>query len=317
MNETLEPRQVEKPFLGRWVLTALALLVRSPASFGAAVAVLAVLELLCTYGLSGRLNDTGLTLVAGALLLPVFWILLSFLSRRADRAIDRSELGQPLSGRVWGSGLLPGWLLATPSWLLHWAFPTSVVVANAVGSLTWDCLFLVVPLGVCYFPLMALNPGLTVFEACRLSQQASRLNGPLPIITLVAALSLVADGFARAAPAGEIVSAAIVVFIGVFNYVAYLDIFERRADYAIELVLATRRRKALFPVRPRPSDGSRPPNGPRPPVGPRPPRGSWVDRCERSGSWRPGPAISDRRASSTKYPGLPASHGCWHRPPAE
>jgi len=46
MSETLEPRQVEKPYLGRWVVTALALLVRSPASFGATVMLLAVLELL-------------------------------------------------------------------------------------------------------------------------------------------------------------------------------------------------------------------------------------------------------------------------------
>ena len=273
MSETLEPRQVEKPYLGRWVMMTLALLVRSPASFGAAVAVLAILELLCTYMVPVRLIDTGLALIAGALLLPVFWILLSLLSRQSDRAMRASELAQnAVSGRIWRGGLLPGCLLASAGWLLHWALSASPVLSEVVGSYTWNCLLLAAPLGVCYFPLVALAPGLTMFEACQLSKKASRLNGESLIVTFVAALSLAADGFAHAAPAGEIVSAGIIVFIGVFNYVAYLDIFERRLEYAPQRVFASQPRRATPPARPRPADG------PRPPVGPRPPRGPWMDR---------------------------------------
>jgi hypothetical protein len=72
MSETLEPRKVEKPFLGRWVITTLALLVRSPVSFGAAVALLAISDLLGTDIVPARLIDAGWTIVAGSLLLPLF-----------------------------------------------------------------------------------------------------------------------------------------------------------------------------------------------------------------------------------------------------
>jgi hypothetical protein len=276
MSETLEPRQVDKPYLGRWVVATLALLVRSPASFGAAVALLAILELLGTYVVPVRLIGAGWALIAGALLLPVFWILLSLLSRQSDRAMGRSELLQhAVSGHTWRSGLLPGSLVAAAGWLLHWAFSASPVLTEVVGSCTWNCLLLVAPLGVCYFPLIALAPGLTILEACQLSKKASRLNGESLIVMFVAALSLAADGFARAAPAGAIASAAIFVFIGVFNYVAYLDIFERRLEYAPQRVFASQPRRATPAARPRPVAG------PQPPAGPRPPRGPWMDRSNR------------------------------------
>ncbi len=272
MSETLEPRKVEKPFLGRWVMTALALLVRSPASFGAAVALLAISGLLGTEIVPARLIDAGWTLVVGSLLLPVIWVVLSLLSRRSDRALGRSELLQHAASRTaWGGGLLPGCVLASAGWLLHWALSGSPVLAGFVGSCTWNCAVLVAALGVCYFPLMALVPGLTVLDACQLSKKASRLNGEWMIVLFVVALSLTADGFARAGPVGEIVSAAIVIFIGVFNYVAYRDIFERRTDYATESVFAFEPRRSLRPARPRPS------NGPRPEGTPRPRSGPWMD----------------------------------------
>lgn len=273
MSETLEPRKVEKPFLGRWVMAAFALIVRSPVCFGAAVALLAISGLLSTEIVPARLIDAGWTLVIGSLLLPFFWVVLSLLSRRSDRAFGRAELLQHAASRsAWGGGLLPGSLLASVGWLLHWALSGSPSLTQVVGSCTWNCLLLVAPLGVCYFPLMALAPGLAVLDACQLSKKASRLNGEWIIVLFVAALALTADGFARAGPAGDIVWAAILVFIGVFNYVAYRDIFERRADYATESVFALQPRRSLPPARPRPS------NGPGPVAGPRPPPGPWVDR---------------------------------------
>ncbi len=268
MSETLEPRKVEKPFLGRWVMTALALLVRSPVSFGAAVALLAISGLL-----SADIVPARLTIVASSLLLPPYWVVLSLLSRRSDRAFGRAELLQHAASRsAWGGGLLPGCLLASVGWLLHWALSGNSFLADFIGSYTWNCLLLVAPLGVCYFPLMALAPGLTILDAYQLSKKASRLNGEWLIVLFVGALSLTADGFALAGPAGDIVSAAILVFTGVFNYVAYRDIFERRTDYASESVFAFQPRKSLPPARLRPS------NGPRPVGRPRPPSGPWMDR---------------------------------------
>ncbi|MGH8288031.1 MAG: hypothetical protein ACREV7_03265 [Steroidobacteraceae bacterium] len=289
MSETLEPRQVEKPFLGRWVGTTLALLARSPIAFGAAVALLAILDLFYTDVVPERLVSAGLTLIVGALLLPAFWIVMSALSRHSDRALGRSELLQlAASTRLWGGGLLPGCLLAGVNCVLHWAFPANPVIAGVIGSYTLNCLLLLAPLGVCYFPLLALAPGLTMIDACRLSKKAVRLNDEWIIVMFVAALSLAPDVFAREVPAGVIVTAAFLVFIGVFNYVAYRDIFERRLDYAAQRVFAARPRKALAPKRPR---------SPPPPERPRPPTGPWVD-LEYRGSWR----CPRRRPGSTASP---------------
>ena len=277
MSDTLEPRRVEKPFIGRWVRATLALLAHSPVTFGATVAALAILDLFYRDVVPEHFVKAGLTLIAGALLLPPFWIVMSVLSRHSDRAFDRSELLQlSASARLWGGGLLPGCLLATVNCLLHWAFAAGPAIAGLIGSYTVNCLLLLAPLGVCYFPLLALAPGLSPIDACRLSKKAVRLNDEWAIVLFVAALSLVPDVFAREVPVGVIVTAAFLVFIGVFNYVAYRDIFERRLDYATQRVFAVRPRKALAPKRPR-----SPPPAPRP----RPPTGPWVD-LEYRGSWR-------------------------------
>lgn len=272
MSETLEPRQVDRPFLGRWVRTTLALLAGSPVTFGAAVAVIAILDLLYIDVVPESLIGVGLTSVVGALLLPVLWIVLSLLARQSDRPYGNSELPQlALSGRVWAAGLLPGCFLASVNWLLHWALSANPAVADIIGSYTLNCLLLVAPLGVCYFPLMALAPDLPIPDACQLSKKASRLNSEWVIVTFVSVLSVAPDVFARAVPAGLILTAAFLVFIGVFNYVAYRDIFERRADYATQPVFARRSRKVPA------LKGSRPPSPPQPPPRPRPPTPPWVD----------------------------------------
>lgn len=269
MSDELEPRRVERPFLGRWARATLALLARSPATFGAAVALLAILELFYIDVVRDHLGEAGLTPVAGALLLPVFWIAMGLLSRRADRGLDRSGLREfALSGHLWACALVPGCLLAGVNGLLRWALSGSPAYADMIGSYTLNCLLMVSALGVCYFPLAALVPGLSMRDACQLSRKASRLNGEWAIVIFITALSLAPDVFARPVPAGLIVTAAFLVFIGVFNYVAYLDIFERRVDYATQPVLAPRRRSAPALKSPRP---------PPPPVRPRPPTGPWVD----------------------------------------
>lgn len=241
-------------------------------TFGTAIALPAISALLGTEIVPARFIDAGCTLVVGSLLLPYFWIVLSLLSRRSDRAFGFSELlHHAVSRSAWRGGLLPGCLLASVGWLLHWALSGSPFLVDFIGSYTWNCVLLLAPLGVCYFPLTALAPGLSILDARQLSKNASRLNGEWIIVLFVAALSLTADGFARAGPAGDVVTAAIVVFIGVFNYVAYRDIFERRTDYAAESAFAFQLGKSLPPARLRPS------NRPGPAGSSRPPHGPWVD----------------------------------------
>lgn len=272
MSETLEPRQVGRPFLGRWVRSTFALLASSPWTFAAAVILLAIFDLFYIDVVPVRLSDAGLTPVVGALLLPIFWIAISLLSRQSDRARGRCEqLDRVVFGRVCAGGLLPGAVLATVNWLLHWALSASPDYAAVIGSYTLNFLLLVASLGVCYFPLVALVPGLTTVEAWQLARKASSLNSGWVIVTFVTVLSVVPDAFAHAVPAGVIVTAAVLVFLGVFNYVAYVDIFERRLDYLSQPAFAPRSRNV--PALKRPGSAPPPPR-PRPP-----PPGPWVDRC--------------------------------------
>jgi hypothetical protein len=120
---------------------------------------------------------------------------------------------------------------------------------------------------------MALAPGLTLIEAGQLSRKASRLNDEWTIVIFVTLLSLVPDAFSHAVPIGVIVTAAFLVFIGVFIYIAYLDIFERRLDYAAQRVFAVRRGRALAPK-------GHPQPRPPPPERPQPPTRPWVDRAD-------------------------------------
>ena len=294
MSETLEPRQVGRPFLGRWVRSTFALLAGSPRIFGAAVVLIAVLDLFYIDVTPEHLVDAGLTLVVGALLLPVFWIAMSLVSRRADRIRGRSEQLQiAISERVWAGGLLSGCVLAAVNWLFHWALSASPAYAAIIGSYALNSLLLVASLGVCYFPLMALAPGLTMVEAWQLSRKASSLNSGWVIVTFVTVLSLVPDAFAHAVPAGVIVTAAVLVFIGVFNYVAYLDIFERRLDYVMQPVFAPRSRKVPALRR---RGSPRPPERPRPP-----PPGPWVDWTSSASSTAP-PSPSDSLTSAAISP---------------
>lgn len=246
MSVTLEPRKVEKPFLFRWVRSTCLLILASPVTFVAVIALLALLHLTASELASMPLIEhTGVILAVGLLLLPVLWIALSVLARRSDRPMSHSELrAQLLGARVWGGGLLPGCLLACASWLVRWALARSGAVADVVGSNIWNTLLIVVPLGVCYCPLMGLAPGLSVADACLLSRAASRMNDGWVIVLFVAILSLIADGLQRAGVQPGLVGASFLVFIGVFSYVAYRDIFERRVDYAPQPVVA-RLRKAV------------------------------------------------------------------------
>jgi hypothetical protein len=249
MSETLKPREVEKPFLGRWVRTTFALLLGSPVTFGTVIAVLATADWLAAQIIRSRILDSGATVVASTLLLPLLWIVLGVLARQSDRPVARAELLQHLLDRRVRGGGLPGCLLASVSGVVHWALEANPVAADLICSSTWNTLLLVLTLGVCYCPLMALAPGISVIEASQLSRSASRLNGEWGIVIFIGALALAADALARTTPVAQVVTAAFLVFTGVFNYVAYCDIFERRAEYATQ-PLAVRLRRAVDAGRP-------------------------------------------------------------------
>ena len=64
MKNILEPREVERPFIGRWMRSSLQLIVRSPVQFGLVVVLLLVIGgLLLTRVLRGmsQLQDCALS----------------------------------------------------------------------------------------------------------------------------------------------------------------------------------------------------------------------------------------------------------------
>jgi hypothetical protein len=245
MSEALEPREVEKPFLGRWLMMTLGLLLGAPVTFGVSIALVATISLLAAR-LPTILLDTGIVLVTSVLLLLPLWTVLGLLARHAERSPGRTELLHRMARGVVGASV-PACPLACVSWLVHWALAGSPAIAGVIGSLTWDTLLVVLPLGVCFCPLVALGSGLSVVDTYHLSRKASRLNGEATIVAFMAGLAALADWLAWVLPAAALITAAFLVFTGVFCYVAYRDIFERKTERAAQPVLARPGRRV--PVR--------------------------------------------------------------------
>lgn len=202
MNAFLEPQRVEKPYLMRWLRCTVGLILRSPVRFGVVSAV------------ARGADDARMTRIA------------------------LTALGR---GRIWANCLVAGAGVAALSWLAAW-------LAGGIGggapkdgsymqhpgalvdSLGMGVVLIVVFLGLCYFPLVAFAPNLSAREARRLSHRASAINEPLVVLLFIGTLALCAYVLSLILPLWGMTMAVCIVFIGVVNYVAYRDIFERRSQ---------------------------------------------------------------------------------------
>lgn len=245
MSETLEPRIVDKPFARRWLVTTLALIGRAPLRFGCLIALLGLLDtgveaLFQGYSMSRVWGDR-----LGALALPLLWLLTAAVARGADKpsltreslisAFRRESLLRALrAGALYAIAihLFDSWHSAGSSGAAHHPGAAPVylsVPGDFVDSVAANVAFFCMALGPCYFPLLAFVPGA---EAYLLSRRASRMNGDLLIDFLIAVLVLTGLGITSMVPLFGMTNAAFLVFMGVFNYVVYRDIFERRAQNA-------------------------------------------------------------------------------------
>lgn len=262
MSDTLEPRIVDKPFARRWLVTTLALMARAPARFGCLIALLGLIDtgvesLFAGYSVSRVWGER-----LGALALPVLWLMTAAVARGADKpsltreslvtALRRNSLLRALragaiyaialhlfdswhgvsSGAAHHAGTAPGYL-STPG--------------DFIDSIAVNAAFFSLALGPCYFPLLAFAPGA---EAYLLSIKATRVNGALVIDFLIAVIVVTGAGITNVLPAFGMTNAAFLVFMGVFNYVVYRDIFERRAENAPLPVVS---REPMIPSRVLPS----------------------------------------------------------------
>jgi hypothetical protein len=252
MSMTLDPRQVDRPFLRRWTRMALALFVRSPFRFSLMIAALGLLDHAAITLAEGSGIQRSWADRLGTLLLPPLWVLISALARGADDARRGNEALAALGRRrVWWGALRAGATLAAFLWIVAWALQglgglaslhrgqgylrhpgdllTSIVV-NVALLQSW--------VGLCYCPLLVLQPHIQASEAGVLSRRASQLNGRTVLLLFVAAIALGGVAVATVLPLFGLTDAALLVFLGILNYVAYRDIFERRSENAPQLASA-------------------------------------------------------------------------------
>lgn len=237
MSTTLEPREVEKPFLSRWSKAAAELIVRAPLRFGIVIALLAALD-------TGALDLVqGSELMRpwidglGMILLPLLWALICALARGTDDASQTEAALRLLARRrVWAGAMCIGACLAAINCIL--ATPLQGILrprsylsdsGQLMDPSATGVLLLTVLLGPCYLPLWTLLPDMSFQEVRLLSRKATEINGLYEVSLAMAAMSVGAWMLSDMLPAYGMTMAAFLVFVGVWNYVAYRDIFERRA----------------------------------------------------------------------------------------
>jgi hypothetical protein len=229
-----EPRVVEKPYQRRWLRMTLQLVVRSPVRFAIMIALLAWLDTSALQWVQGVAIPRQWIERLGMVGLPFIWAAVAAIARGAD---DSTQTWRALEGflrvRVWFAILMAGASLVALSWavssLLSPAGAASSAYANQSGQLlrTFGAQSVLVYMmfGPCFAPLCTLAPGLSVLEVLRLSHRATQIND-LRVILL---MMLLVAGVLSFLPAFGMTAAAWLVFMGTLNYVAYRDIFERRA----------------------------------------------------------------------------------------
>jgi hypothetical protein len=245
VSQTLNPREVEKPFRMRWVSMTLQLMVRAPVRFGIAILLLGCLDALVLRSLPGRIPRPW-AIRLGMFLLPLAWVVTAALARGADNSTQSwkalRRLTRPI---VWMSALAIGLgLVALDIAIQQLLFPNthweevnllSGRVLQFTGLQAW---MVMTAAGICFFPLLVLETGLSFSEVRRLSLSATEINGRHTLSWFMTWMICVAGIIQQLVPAYGLTMAIWVVFAGVLNYVAYRDIFERRSANLPQVVEA-------------------------------------------------------------------------------
>ncbi len=244
MSTALEPREVEKPFAQRWLQATLALVVRSPVRFGLLIALLGWLDTSAMNVAKGHVVEKVWADRIGIVTLPLLWALVSAVARGADdNNLTWQALAQLRRRPVWMGSLAVGTGLAALRWIIdstihglgavwgsHKSEPYLLHQGQFLDSVEASVMLLSIFVGLCYFPLLVLVPEVSPLHARYLSEKADGMNGRNSMWLLILILVLAAVALASAVPAYGMTTAAFLVFIGVLNYVAYRDIFERRTE---------------------------------------------------------------------------------------
>jgi hypothetical protein len=239
MSATFEPREVEKPFRMRWVRMTLQLMLRAPLRFSIAILLLGFLDAFALNLLPGAIPAPWAPRL-GQMLLPLAWVVVAAMARGADDASQNWKALRSLNHpRVWMAALAIGIGLVTlslviqrllfPELDLHDEQLRSGRILDLTGAQAW---MVMTAGGICFFPLLVLEPALSFPEVLRLSKSATEINGRHAISKFMLILMCAAGVTEMLGRAWGLTSAVWIVFTGVINYVAYRDIFERRSENA-------------------------------------------------------------------------------------
>lgn len=246
VSPTLNPREVEKPFRMRWLAMTLQLMLRAPVRFSIAILLLGCLDKSAVSLFEGGPVENPWLSRVGMLVLPLVWVFIAAMARGVD---NPSQTWKAFAGlarlKVWMSALGVGVGLVALEWTVwlllgnpaqHGYQVTPGRFLDYTGAQAW---IVYAAVDFCFFPLLILEPELTLREARQLSKSASYLNGWKTVRGLMAAMLAVALGLQLFIPAYGMTSAAWIVFMGILNYVAYRDIFERRSANVPQVVEAS------------------------------------------------------------------------------
>jgi hypothetical protein len=241
MTTLFEPRAVDRPFLPRWLRLTLQLFARSPVRFGILIALLGWIDTSALKLTDGYVVPKIWVDRIGTLLLPVLWMIVSAVARGADDAHRTWEaLGGLRRRQVWYGALSTGATIVIMQWIVKLLFegwlPAKAQRPDVylqhpgqfIESIAANVLITCIFVGLCYFPLLVLVPELSARDARYLSKKAAQINGELVTWIFVSIVAVGANAAASVAPAYGMTAAAFLVFLGVFNFVAFRDIFERR-----------------------------------------------------------------------------------------
>jgi hypothetical protein len=215
----------------------LQLFLRCPVRFSMAILVLGGVDMSLVTLFAGSAVPRVWVVRLGTLLLPFVWACTAAIARGAD---DPSQARQALANlaqvKVWVGALLTGLSLVVLNIIIEFllrAWPSRDVTLpqgrflEFTGAQAW---LVTIAVGICFFPLLVLQPGLSLSEVRRLSRSATEINGRRALSWFMVGMLAVAAVLELAIPAYGMTSATWLVFMGILNYVAYRDIFERRPD---------------------------------------------------------------------------------------
>ena len=253
MNVTLDPREVDRPFVQRWLRTSFALLIRCPFRFSILIAALGCLDTSAVNLANGYVIERIWVDRLGMITLPLLWVLVSGIARGADdNERTREALSNLCRGSVWIGALKVGVGMAVLSWATYSLLsgfgalasrhphPSLQHQGDFLSSIEAGVILIVAAGGITYCPLLALVPEISASEARSLSKKAERINGFITIITMTAVLAIGAIYLTSALPAYGMTTATFLVFFGILNYVAYRDMFERRDNNRPKQLVAPR-----------------------------------------------------------------------------